>query len=461
MKRKIKIIISLLTVFSILSLSGCGCKKASTKQYSLDLEVWGLFDDSDAYLEIFEAYKKIDPNVENISYKKLSPDTYQKDLLDALASGKGPDIFLIQNTWLPGFLDKMTPASPDVINEQKLRSQFVDVVADDFMQDGKIYALPISVDSLALYYNKDIFNQTGIVSPPNTWEEFVKDSQKLTKIDSFGNIKQSGAAMGTAYNINRSTDIANLLMLQNDLAIVDKKSGNTDFNNETGNKALDFYTQFARSGNLSWNPRMHYSIDAFAEGNLAMMLNYSWQIPVLKSKSPKLNFGVAPVPQFSNASKKIGYANYWGFGVSRGQQIKASNSSSSTAVQISNEARNAEAWKLISYMATKQITTVAATSTAAVTSPGSAKSANLDPAKSYLLKTGRPAARRDLINEQKSNAEIGVFAEGNLYAKSWYQIDPVALEAIFGEVIEQIVSGETSVQDGIRTMAARINNLAR
>jgi multiple sugar transport system substrate-binding protein len=453
--KKIKILISFLIIVPVLSLSGCGFKKAPIKQYSLNLEVWGLFDEEAAFADFFENYKKIDPNVENITYKKLSQDTYQKDLLDALAAGKGPDIFLIQNTWLPGFLDKTTPATADIMNEQTLRNQFPDVVADDFLQDGKVYALPLSIDSLALYYNKDLFNQAGITAPPATWEEFAMDAQKLTKIDAFGNINQSGAAMGTAYNINRSTDIANLLMLQNGLSIVNRKSKDADFNNDAGIKALDFYTQFVRSANPAWNLRMHYSIDAFAEGNLAMMLNYSWQIPVLKSKSPKLNFGIAPIPQFANASNKIGYANYWAYGVSKNQQIKTGNDSSVSAVPVSNETRNAEAWKLISYMTMKQ---TAATSTAASGATGGASS---DSVKDFLFKTQKPAARRDLIEWEKNDVNLGVFALGNLYAKSWYQIDPTATGAIMAEIIEQIVAGQTSIREGVQVMAARINSLAK
>ncbi len=451
MRRKIKFAIPVLMLIFVLALSGCGLKKAPDKQYSLNLEVWGLFDVSDAYSEIFEAFRKVNPNVENIFYKKLSPDTYQKELLDALASGKGPDVFMIQNSWLPGFEDKLTPADFEIINEQKLRLQFVDVVADDFMQGGRIYALPLSVDSLALYYNKDLFNQVGIVSPPATWEQFVEDAKKLTKIDGVGNIKQSGVAMGTAYNINRSTDIAGLIMLQNGLSIVNRTSKSVDFNSETGAKAMNFYTQFARSGNLAWNPRMHYSIDAFAEGNLAMMLNYSWQLPVLKSKSPKLNFGIAPTPQFANATNKINYANYWGFGVSRNQQVKVDSGSQEGTIQASIENKNKEAWKLVSFMAVKP----------ANPAPNAATGANFDPAKNYLIKTQKPAARRDLIDLQKGDADLGFFALGNLYAKSWYQVDPIASEAIIGEIIEQIVSGETTVADGIRTMAARINSLMK
>lgn len=460
MKRKTKILITLLAVFSVLSLSGCGCKQSSTKQYSLTLEIWGLFDDSDAYSEIFETYKKANLNIASIVYKKLSPDTYQKELLEALASGKGPDIFLIQNTWLPSFSDKMIPAAPEIINEQKLREQFADTVADDFLLNGFVYALPLSMDSLALYYNKDLFNQAGVASPPMTWEEFMETSKKLTTIDGFGNIRQSGAAMGTAYNINRSTDIVSLIMIQNNLDIVNRNSGSADFSNPTGERAINFYTQFARSGNLTWNPRMHYSIDAFSEGNLAMMLNYSWQIPVLKSKAPKLNFAVAEVPQFKNNPKKIGYANYWGLGVSKNQQIKSSRVSSDNAPAISDATRNIEAWKLIAYMALAP-TTPNAASAGVIAGSQNNSDAPFDSAKKYLEKTEKPAARRDIINEQKSDARLGVFALGNLYAKSWFQVDPAASEAIIAEIVEDIISGKNSANEAIKVMSARINNLVR
>ncbi len=37
-----------LVVFLIFSLSGCGFKDSNEDVYKVDLEVWGVFDDSDA-----------------------------------------------------------------------------------------------------------------------------------------------------------------------------------------------------------------------------------------------------------------------------------------------------------------------------------------------------------------------------------------------------------------------------
>src|SRR5665647_2389031 len=297
-KSKYKTIaLCLMVVLMTFFLSGCSIFKTPAVTYKMDLEVWGLFDDSDTFDEAIAEYKKINPQIAKIIYKKLDQTTYENELIQSLAVGNGPDIILIQNSWLKKFADKITPAPIDIVTEQGLRNQFADVVAGDFVNQGKVYAVPLSVDNLALYYNKDIFNQAGIVSPPKTWTEFVEDVKKTTKLDGLGQIKQSGAAMGTAYNINRSTDILNLLFLQNKTPMLDSDNRQAKF--EAGVNALEFYTNFAKTGSAfySWNGKMHYSVDAFSEGTLAMMLNYSWQEAVLKSKAPKLNFAVAPVPQ--------------------------------------------------------------------------------------------------------------------------------------------------------------------
>ncbi len=456
MPNKTKIFLSFFLAIGLLAISGCGCKQVA-QNYKVNLEVWGVLDDSDAYAEIFKNYRDINPNVGEIVYKKQRVETYQKDLIDALASGKGPDIFLIHNTWLPMFSNKIVAVPKEILTEQKFRKDFADVCANDFITDGAVYAVPLSVDSLALYYNKDLFNAAGITAPPKTWVEFSALAEKLTKINSNGEIIQSGAALGTAYNINRSTDILNLLMLQNGTPMRDER-GQINFGREQGAiKALEFYTRFAKAGssNYSWNPVMHYSIDAFSEGTLAMMLNYSWQMNVVKSKSPKLNFAVAEVPQiFPDAP--VNYANYWAYAVANNKTIEAD--SKSRTAPVSNDTRVAEAWKLLTYLTTKaEAPTVApASSTTAVRKP---IDLNFDPAGKYLEKTKQPAARKDLIEKQKDDVDLSVFAKGNLTAKSWKQIDPVATEAIFAEMIDQVNKGAATVADALQAAGERLGRM--
>ncbi|HRY82440.1 MAG TPA: extracellular solute-binding protein [Candidatus Moranbacteria bacterium] len=465
--KKIILAISFLTV--VLVISGCGCKPANTHKYDLDLEIWGPLDQETAMREIFDNYSLINPNVSKITYKKIPIDTYRKELMDALASGQGPDIFMVNNLWLPSFTDKIAPApsevDPRIINEQKFRNNFIDVVAEDFIKENKIYAVPLSVDSLALFYNKDLLNQAGIATPPKNWNEFIDDVIKLKSVDSFGNIIHSGAAIGTAYNINRSTDILNLIMLQNGTEMTDDMGrvafddsfSKTDSNPNgvyLGEEALNFYTQFAnsKSFNYTWNPNMHYSIDAFSEGLTAMMINYSWNVDTILAKSPKLNFAVSPVPQFENKAP-VNFANYWGFVVAKNSISKTLQST----VTISNDTRVKEAWWFLTYLSTKPDGTFAGTSSGS----GVGQSANLklDPAVKFLAKTGQPAARRDLIELQKTDPKVGVFAAGNLIAKSWRQKDSTSVESIFAEMIDSVNKGQATVSDALKTAAQRVNNL--
>lgn len=470
MKNKSRILATFFVLVTVIVLSGCGCKQKTTHLYDLSLEVWGTLDREVAFRDAFENYKKINPNISSIVYKKISADTYKKELLDALASGQGPDIFFINNAWVPSFQDKIVGAPIDqkIINEQKFKNNFVDVAADDFILDGKIYAVPLTVNTLGLFYNKDLFNQAGITSPPRDWNEFIADVIKLTRIDDSGNIIQSGAAIGTAYNINRSTDILNLLMMQNGTKMIDDQ-GKITFDKSVfvdgknifpGENALNFYTQFGKSGsiNYTWNNDMHYSIDAFSEGQTAMMFNYSWNIQTVLDKSPKLNFAVAQVPQFENGSK-INFANYQGLAVVRNKIPQSAPYGGAPAPNVSNETRIKEAWAFLTYLTTQPDGTFVGTSGSSTM--GKVTDPNFDPAKSYLIKSNEPAARRDLIELQKTDPNLGVFAKDNLIAKSWRRIDSASTEAIFGEMIDQINRGQTTVSEALKTAATRVQSLSK
>ena len=318
---KIKIIIAVLATAPLLFLSGCG--KTENTAYTANLLIWGIFDSQDAFSDIIKEYKDLNPRVKNISYRKISanPAEYKDEIVKALARGDYPDIFLIDHNWIDYFKQNqfIEPAPAGTLSEPEFRNNFVDAVADDFINEGKIYALPLSVDSVGLYYNKDIFNSEGIVFPPTTWDEFSQAAQKCVKIDEFGNITQSGAALGRqdeqgGGNINRATDILTMLMIQKGAEMARGNSVTFDrfveingVKKAAGVEAFDYYMSFSQSNsnNYSWNSKMHNSKDAFAEGNLAMMLNYSWAYDEVKNKNAKLNFAVAPVPQFSGGKDEF------------------------------------------------------------------------------------------------------------------------------------------------------------
>jgi len=444
-----------IVVGSIL-LSGCGLKETPPQGYKVSLEIWGTVDDSDAYNEIFGEYKKINPYIGDIKYRKVSADTYKEDLINAMAAGNGPDIFMIRNAWRSSFEDKIVPMPNSPQAEKFYRDAFVDVASDDFIKDHQIYGVPLSVDSLGLFYNKDLFNASGITNPPATWEELVGMLGKLNRVDQFGNIVQSGIALGTADNINRSSDILLALMLQKGVDIGNDLGGRVNLGDLKAQSALTFYNQFAniRSPFYSWNPRLHYSVDAFYEGTLGMMINYSWRYNEIVKKNSKFNFGVAPLPQFAG-SKPVNFANYWGFVVAKNKTI-ASDKPSTISPSKQNELRVHEAWQFLRFMTfphmNKAMTLVNGLANTSKDFPLS-----IDPAKKYLEKTKQPAARRDLIDVQKTDSTLSPFALGNLIAKNGYQGSPETVTSALAGAIESVYRGENRVDESLSLATNRIN----
>jgi len=412
-----------ITVIIVLRGIGGGSVQSAT------LEFWGVFDDRSAYDKIITDFQAQNPGTK-ILYRQFSYEEYERSLIDALASGTGPDIVMIHNTWLPKHGDKLK-ALPDKIPGQKeplmtiqgYKSDFVDVAFNDFVFNNQIYGFPLYVDTLALFYNKDILNSAGISRPPQDWEEFNSDVETITRLDGSGQIIQSGAAIGTARNINRSTDLLSALMIQTGVRMTDIDNTEALFsgrvnNTPVGELALKYYTDFANPSvrTYTWNDAQHYSVDAFIEGKTAMMFNYSHEVEVLKNKSSRLNFGVAPMPQVSRTDVK-NYANYWGVGV------------------VANSKFPNEAWKFVAYLASK------------------------DGAQSYLSATLRPSAHRDLIELQKNDLDLGVFAVQALSARSWYQIDNTAIETIFADMIDDVNFRRFSVKDSLENAESRVNVL--
>ncbi|HPN54619.1 MAG TPA: extracellular solute-binding protein [Candidatus Moranbacteria bacterium] len=478
-KNKFRIILAVLAVVAVPLFSGCGGSKANDN-YKVNLEIWGPFDDSNIYGEIISQYKKLNTHIGEIKYRKFSQDTYKQELIDALASGQGPDIFLIKNTWFPSFENKIYPAPDVFVNQQDIKNNFPDVVSANFVSSNNdttsVYAVPLSIDSMQLYYNRDMFNAAGIISPPKTWEEFQEDVKILTNVNEEGKIVRAGAAIGTAHNINQSTDFLSLLMLQNGVPLPMKKGEVAKFDEgvsssnrmeykQAGEAALSFYTQFAKASDsngdsnllYTWNSKQPKAVDAFAGGSVAMMANYAWQNSNIKGRNPKLNYDVTAIPQV-DPNSPVTIADYWGYTVSLNKITPTASLGQAANVKpISNDTRAREAWQFLRFLTLKNSGVIRLYNV--ITGNTKDFPLDFDPAADYLQRTSQPAARRDLIEKQKTDPFLGVFALGNLFATSWYQKNPETVDVIFSSMIESINFGSSSLHDALVLARNRINGL--
>ena len=70
------------------------------------------------------------------------------------------------------------PAPTNVITVDKFSSTFYKPASDVSVINGKIYAIPLQYDALALIYNKDIFSQK--CNTPATWTDLTTLASNLT-----------------------------------------------------------------------------------------------------------------------------------------------------------------------------------------------------------------------------------------------------------------------------------------
>lgn len=394
-----------------------------------ELKIWGVWDDSQTMSKYIADFKREYSNV-NIEYRKFTPQEYETELVNALAEGRGPDLFAMHHTWYSKHKNKLAPMPEEIMTLKDYKDRFVDVVYDDFVVDGKVYGFPLYTDTLALFYNKDAFNDAGITNPPTTWKEVQDIVPKLTKIDSFGNINQAGIALGTGVNINRSPDALAVLMIQAGAQMTSPTDYTsitfTQNRNQSGQNinpaelALTYYTDFAnpRKAVYTWNSTLNNSIDAFYEREVAMILGYSYQVEAIKAKAPRLNFAVAPLPQVNLESGLANYANYWGYGVST--QSKYSK----------------EAYTFLKFLTEKE------------------------QSQQYFLATKRPTPRRDLVDMQSQDLDYGIFVKQILQAKTWRQPDNNTVDKIFIEAIENVNSGLLSYSRAVSQAQTQIQTLA-
>ncbi len=393
--------------------------------------IWGDITDENFYNLVNNAGLSNDKTL-ILQYSYKNPETFNAVFTEALALSSGPDIILITQDRLYQEKNKITLIPYSAVTQKDFSDAFVNE-ADLFLGSSGIYALPISIDPLVLYYNKDLLSKAALTFPPAFWDQMYDYAKKLTTKDPAGNIIKSVLALGEAKNIPNSKHILSLLMLQAGTPITryssDQESPQlqAELTNNFGlpltpaNSALDFYTQFVNPAKpfYSWNRSLRSANTNFASGDSALYIGFASELKELRAKSPTLNIGVAPVPQ-SRVSGKTET-----FGLIRGAAISKGSKNPSAALR---------AILLLS-------------------------SSNSSLALSKIL--GLPPPRRDLLSNKPTDSFGSVFYDSAIQARGWYDPDHKQTKLIFTNMIESVTSGRVRIDEAVGTAHDQINALIK
>jgi len=342
------------------------------KEKEITLVYWGLWEPESVMNQVIADWQKEHPQVK-IEYSLQSKQQYRERVQSALARGEGPDIFRYHVTWLPMLKNQLDSLPAEVMSASQFETTFYPVAATQLRSGTSYLGLPLEMDTLALFYNKEIF-QTAGKTPPTTWDELRRTAIELTTVDEAGKIQTAGVALGTTNNVEHWSDILGLMMLQNE----------ADLANPTGSlaeDALTYYTIFNTTDQV-WDLTLPNSIMAFASGQVAMAFGFSWDVFEIKNLNPDLEFGVVKAPQLSGTN--VAWASFWVEGVNNKSEYKK------------------EAWEFLQYLASQETLT------------------KLYQAESQLRLFGEPYSRVEMAEQVKSNPLTAAFVDQAPQAQTWY-----------------------------------------
>lgn len=413
--------------------------------------IWGTDDSAKTFNQLITDYQTNHPYVK-ITYLRVRPEDYEQQLVNSWAQGQGPDLFFVPHSWV-GHMKAFAapfPASsvvPEVrlsknllgTNKQvvdvtqtvpgliTLQDTFVDAVVSDIYLDSQIWGLPLSLDTVALYYNKDLLNNAKIYEPARTWGDLVTQLSGLTVTDEHGTLVQSGIAMGTSNNVPYATDLLTLLMMQNGATMTSGDKA-VRFREAPGLTALNFYTSFAQSKktSYSWSEDLPNARDAFLQGKVAYM--FGTLADRTQIAASNLNWGVSSMPHLSLQGDltPAGQVRFIDTALYNVGMV-------SKAAQIAGKSKYA--WSFLSFISRpNEINT-------------------------YLQLTGRLAARKQILGSQKDDPIKGVFANQLLTARSWYHgTDGPAVDGYLNALITSVVEGKADPQTALNLAADQVQS---
>ncbi|MFF8594215.1 ABC transporter substrate-binding protein [Streptomyces sp. NPDC015220] len=149
--------------------------------------------------------------------------------------------------------------------------------------EGKVYGLAPTVNTVALFYNKDMLAEAG-VAVPRTWDELRTAAAGLTRPGRYGMAVDATATFEGAWQF---------------LPFLWSNGGDEQrLDTPQAARALQLWVDLVKDGSMSksvlnWDQAdLH---DQFVAGRTAMMINGPWRIPAM-NRTKNLHWGVAPVP---------------------------------------------------------------------------------------------------------------------------------------------------------------------
>ncbi|AFK07262.1 ABC-type sugar transport system, periplasmic component [Mesotoga prima MesG1.Ag.4.2] len=225
-------------------------------------------------------------------------------LTTAFATGEGPDVFFISPGDFLRYVNTGIALPLSKYLTEDIIADFLPETIEAVTVGGEIYALPLEMEPVAIFYNKAAFEEKGI-SQPQDWAELKEAAAKLKTADRYGIIVE--VAPGYYQNF---TWYPFLWTAGGD--VVDENWEKSAFESEGAIAALDLWGSFVKEGLApSSLPAGANDIGMFGNGLADMIVCGFWGVKQLQTQFPEFDFGVFPIPPYEKGGESISVYGGW------------------------------------------------------------------------------------------------------------------------------------------------------
>jgi len=301
-----RISMGLVFVMSVALLAGCSGKQAETNNTSGKVEIEFLQMKSEAvdtYNKIIAKFEEENPNIKVV--QNNVPDA--KNVLQTrLASGDAPDVFSVYPNE-SGYKVQAQDGYFLDLTGQKLLENANSNVLDSVKVSGKDYSLPISMNTIGVYYNTKVFEDLKI-SVPTNWSEFIAAAQKIKAagITPFALADKDGWTVGIQANQMTGEEMGKAKVEQFFEAVKNgiQSTAKSAEMNTVADRILELRKYGAEDASATGYDQ---AIANFASGKAAMFINGIWAIPSVQKANPDIKFGMFPLPATKAEDTKVIY----------------------------------------------------------------------------------------------------------------------------------------------------------
>ena len=270
---------------------------------------WDTSDPTNEGPAFDELIKKFNEKYPDVTIKhQMVPfgEAQNKFKTAAEAKSGAPDILRAEVAWVPEFASLGYLYALDGTAALEDKSDYFETPLSSDVFEGKTYGVPQVTDSLALLYNKKLFEKAGIDSPPTTWDEVAQDAKLL----------KSKAGVDGIF-LNPAGYFLLPFMYGEGGDMVDTDAKQIVVNSDANVQGVAEAQKLVKSGASVRPPASDAypaMMTAFTEGKVGMIINGPWEVNNIRNAKDFggiENLGVAAVPSGSKAAgAPVGGHNY-------------------------------------------------------------------------------------------------------------------------------------------------------